>query len=252
MQITSPTNPHIRRWSALKRAAQRKRQGFFLIEGVREIIRFLTTIPQHGGRLEALFCSAACETLTPYQPTYVTETVLAKLSVRQNPPTAIAVATRPPASATTLANVTCLLIADHLQKPGNLGALLRTLDAVGQSGAYATTTSCDWYAPGVIRASVGSCFHLPLMTGSHDTLLTMLQDRTLYTLDPTATTPFYAVDWTQKVAIVVGDEAFGLSPAWQPHAQPISIPMFGQLDSLNASVAGALVLYESIRQRRSL
>jgi RNA methyltransferase, TrmH family len=145
------------------------------------------------------------------------------------------------------------LVAEAIEKPGNLGTMLRTADAVGCDAVIVADPTTDAFNPNVVRASTGTLFTVPLAVSSTPELLTWLRGRSVAVA---ATTPdtdvlLWDADLTGPVAVVVGAEQYGLSPAWLEQADlRIRIPMAGRADSLNAAMASGIVLYEAIRQRR--
>ncbi|MCP5113610.1 MAG: RNA methyltransferase [bacterium] len=155
---------------------------------------------------------------------------------------------RLPTAATPL-----LLIADTIEKPGNLGAMIRSADGAGTTGLIAADFVTDLVNPNTIRASQGAVFSTPVAAAPGDAVRVWLQHHQIRTIAATAaaTTSLWDTDLTGPLAIVVGSEHAGLSPAWHS-AQTVSIPMAGISDSLNASVAAAVMLYEAVRQRASI
>jgi RNA methyltransferase, TrmH family len=146
-----------------------------------------------------------------------------------------------------------LLVLMGLEKPGNLGALLRTADGVGVD-AVLVVGDTDLGNPGVIRASQGSLFTQPVVALSEAGALGWLRQHgfTLLACTPEATQPYWDAPMTGRIALCLGSEHDGLPTTWREGADvQVSIPMRGQADSLNVSVAGALVLYEALRQRQA-
>jgi len=263
MQITSTANPRIKVAALLKERKERERSGLFLIEGAREIKRALAAgvelvevyfkvdpgpeeaqLAVELGRLEQLRLIEA------------SEPVLKKLSVRENPAGVVAVARRPRLSLSGYRppRNALILVSVGLEKPGNLGALLRSADAAG-ADAVLVAGGVDLYSPQVVRNSTGVIFSLPTFAASEQTLLDWLmqQQIPLLATAPHADLTYWEVDLRGPVAIVMGAEHQGLSEAWLVRAaQKVKIPMQGQADSLNVSVAAALMLYEAKRQRCSV
>ena len=142
---------------------------------------------------------------------------------------------------------------DGLEKPGNLGALLRTADGAGLDAVFLTGEGTDLTNPNVIRASMGSVFSRPVRTAGAPALLEWLTARgfKLVAATPGADTSFWDADYQGATAILLGTEHEGLSPAWLEAASTrVAIPMRGLADSLNVATAGALLVYEALRQRR--
>lgn len=146
------------------------------------------------------------------------------------------------------------LVAEKVEKPGNLGALLRTADAAGIAAVLLADPLCDLYNPNVVRGSVGCAFTVPVAMASTADIHQFLkhQNASVFTTFMEAAVPVWQADFKQPAAIVVGTESTGLSDAWrQPGFVNITMPMFGLVDSMNVSVASALLMYEAVRQRHS-
>lgn len=146
-----------------------------------------------------------------------------------------------------------VLLAEGIEKPGNLGAMLRTADAVGADGFVVVGEGVDPFNPNVMRASLGALFTVPLAVASIPAVADWITANGLRVIAaaPDASSPYWDVDLTGAVAILIGSEAFGLTE--HTHVlgdHHVSIPMRGAGDSLNASVSLALIAYEALRQRR--
>lgn len=144
------------------------------------------------------------------------------------------------------------LVLDSIQDPGNLGTLLRSAEAAGVGLVLCMTGCADMYSPKVVRAAMGAHFSLPLRGDvSWDDLGIELADIPLvYAAGSEAAMPYYAADWRQPAALIIGAEAHGVSAAGLALAtHHISIPMIGNAESLNAGVAGSIILFEALRQR---
>lgn len=144
------------------------------------------------------------------------------------------------------------LVAEAVEKPGNLGTLLRSADGAGASGVLICDPCTDLWHPDVVRGSVGTFFALPIFECDSQTALAWCHQHGIQTLaaTPQATRLYTEVDMRGAVAIVVGSEQYGLSDQWLTQAdQRIKLPMFGTTNSLNVAVAGTLLLYEVVRQR---
>lgn len=138
-----------------------------------------------------------------------------------------------------------------IEKPGNLGAMLRSVDAVGASGLLVADPVADVFNPNVVRASLGALFCVPVAAATGEAIRVWLRERRVRTVvaTPRAATAFTAAHLGGDVALVVGSERDGLSAPWLTDAVRVSIPMAGRVDSLNAATAAALLLYEARRQR---
>jgi TrmH family RNA methyltransferase len=146
-----------------------------------------------------------------------------------------------------------ILIAESPEKPGNIGALLRTADAAGIDAVWIANPNTDLYNPNVIRSSVGCLFTTQTLIGSNAEMITFLQNNKYQILTAALqdnAVNYLNVDYTVPTAIIVGTESTGLSEEWL-HAthQSIIIPMRGTIDSMNVSVAAAVLVFEAVRQR---
>ncbi|MBF6595874.1 MAG: RNA methyltransferase [Thermaceae bacterium] len=261
MRITSTHNPRIKAVAQLKERKGREQAGRFLIEGAREIARALAA----EVRLETVLISDSPLSLEERQVyanlarverleiLEVSESAMKKLSSRENPANLIAVGQIPNHSlaASEPSKNALILVAVGLEKPGNLGAVLRSADAAGAS-AVLVAGGVDLYNPQVIRNSTGAVFSLPTVAASEEEVLLWLRQHhiPLVVSTPHTDTLFWQADLRGRVAIAVGPEHQGLSQEWLEAAQTkVRIPMQGQTDSLNVSVAAALLLYEAARQR---
>ena len=148
-----------------------------------------------------------------------------------------------------------LLIAESIEKPGNLGALLRSADAAGVTGVIVCDPATDLNNPNVVRSSRGTLFTVPVAEATAAEAFAWLRARgiPIVAATPQATQTFTQADLSGPVAIAVGAEHDGLSAAWLAQASvQVSIPMRGRVNSLNVSAAAALLLYEAVRQRTAL
>lgn len=261
--ITSPDNFLVKQLFRLKeKSREREKTRLFVIEGVREISLALRA----GYSLNTLFfCPDICseETLRkkiPYLPaavplTMLSETVYRKIAHRGTTEGLLALAHAKEHSLEgfSLQNKRPLvLVAEAPEKPGNIGALLRTADAAGVDAVLIANPKTDLYNPNLIRSSVGCVFTTPVAIGSVSEIIQFLQQRriALFCASADAPHPYYEVDFTQPAAIVVGAEADGLSEVWFTQAtERIGIPMQGEIDSMNVSVAAAILIFEAKRQR---
>ena len=144
------------------------------------------------------------------------------------------------------------MVAETIEKPGNLGSILRSADAVGATAVIVCDKQTDLYNPNVIRASTGAIFSMPLAEATSVEALAWLRNLGIKTLAATPHAHQYHtdVDMTKGVAIVVGAEQYGLSPYWMNSADlQVLIPMLGKMDSLNVATAATILLYEAARQR---
>ncbi len=144
-----------------------------------------------------------------------------------------------------------LVVVEGVEKPGNLGAIIRSADAAGASGIIAADCRCDPFSPAVIRASLGTALALPLCVTESRAAAEWLRENGFRVIAALvgAETPYWAVDYSERVALVLGAEDKGLSDQWLGSwVEPVTIPMAGRVDSLNVSVAAAILLFEVRRQ----
>ena len=262
MLISSPQNPKIKSLKKLDKASERREQGVFVIEGIRE----LCLADEMGYEITQLF---VCEELLIYDEVYnirkcklqgtetftVTKQVYESVAYRGT--TEGVIATAHPRAHTLdmlkLASDPLILVIEGVEKPGNLGAMLRTCDAVKIDAVIICDTKTDIYNPNVIRSSIGTVFTNQIAVASASDVITFLRDNGIktYAADLNVTESYYQKDFTTATAIVVGDEANGLSSEWvQAADERIKIPMLGRIDSLNVSVSAAVLLYDAVRQRQ--
>jgi TrmH family RNA methyltransferase len=250
--ITSATNPHIRSLAQLKRRRGRDSAQRFLIEGARELSRAVAA----GTTIEEIILSpdlaseetSSLATTAPGRIRTVGEVPFVKLSVRQNPDGIIGVARTWTPSLEAI-DRQLVLVAEGIEKPGNLGAMLRTADAAGAAVVVADPT-VDLFNPNVVRASQGALFTVALAVTDSATALDWAADRgSVYVTTPAGETPLWGTDLRGAVSVVIGSEHAGVDQAWLDVGTPLRIPMAGESDSLNASVAAAIVLFEAVRQR---
>jgi len=263
--ITSTRNPRIREVLALRRRPERERTGLMLVEGHDELAVALAS----GARPAALY---HCPSLTGTsgrdrlleraaaagaEVVEVGERVFERIAYRQAPDGWLAVL---PAVPTGLARLRVpddgvVLVCESVEKPGNLGAMLRTADAAGLDAVIACPAATDWGNPNVVRASKGALFTVPVAEAGHDELVAWLRERGLaiVTARPDAGRAFTEHEFRGGVALVVGAERDGLSEGWSRAADAeVSIPMFGAVNSLNVAASAAVLVYEVLRQHGRL
>ncbi len=253
--IRSPANPRVKDWVRLHAGKHRRERGRFLIDGAYEcreamaggvpVEELLLAENLEAGRVEEW--TAPAETAgIPIRR--VSDAVLGKVSVRRAPDGVIAVACRPDRTfALPEEFAGPLLVASRLEKPGNLGALIRTAYAAGGAGIVLCDPAVDFEHPQVIRASRGLVFRLPGWTATTRETIGLLGERNIpcFAADRNATADLWQVDWPERFALVLGEEHDGLPTVWRSAgAKAVSIPMTEGIDSLNVSVSGALLLYE--------
>lgn len=261
--IESPQNPRVKTAVKLRKSKVRAELKQTLVEGCREIRRAF----ENGWTFtELYFCPelylAVDEHLLVDQihtsgiPVFhCSETAFRKMSYRDSPDGLLALS---PLVGKTLDELDLpenplLLIAEDLEKPGNLGTILRTADATGVDAVIACDHKTDLNNPNVIRASIGTLFFMPVAEASTEETVQWLKKRGIQSLAavPGAQEEYTEVDMQTGTAIVVGAEDIGLTDAWKNSAdRKVGIPMLGKNDSLNVSTAAAILLYEAVRQRR--
>jgi TrmH family RNA methyltransferase len=265
LKITSLQNGQIKEAVKLRDRKGREETGLFLIEGYRELKRAIGS----GQKIETLFyCpefflgsnERALLKESGAELIECTEEVFGKISYRDRPDGLLGVA---PQMDKTLADLSQLLkekknpfivVAESIEKPGNLGTILRSCDAAGVDAVIVCDPTTDIHNPNVVRSSVGTLFTLPVIEADGAETVRFLKERNIAIV---AATPHAKLEFTQAdlsvgVAIAVGTEQYGLSDAWMKQADiQVRIPMFGIADSLNVASATTLVLYEVVRQRRS-
>ncbi|MCW3124481.1 MAG: rRNA methylase [Bacteroidetes bacterium] len=261
MLITSARNPKIKALKKLDKASERREQGMFVIEGMRE----LCLADGAGYEITQLFI---CEELLTESEEYnlkqckLTGTEVFEInkevyeSVAYRGTTEGVIATAKPKEHTLdslkLSANPLILVIEGVEKPGNLGAMLRTCDAVGVDAVIVCDTKTDVYNPNAVRSGVGTVFTNQIAVATADEVIIFLKERhiTTYAAELTATDFHYQKDLAKPAAIIVGEEATGISAQWMEAAdQHIRIPMLGRIDSLNVSVSAAVLLYEALRQR---
>lgn len=260
-QITSLQNPIIKNLVQLQEKAKaRKTSGTFLIEGRREIS--LACIGNFK-IVSLFFCSEYISesevlNLTGNQQSFelieISKEVYQKLAYRDTTEGIIAVAA---VKSTQLADLKLkenplILIAESPEKPGNIGALLRTADAAKIDAVIIANPKSDLYNPNVIRSSVGCVFTNQIALASSEEVITFLNKKniSIYSAILQEAQPYYTQNFKKGTALVVGTEATGLSEIWRKESkQNIIIPMEGAIDSMNVSVAAAILLFEAKRQR---
>jgi RNA methyltransferase, TrmH family len=263
-EISSLSNTFIKDLVRLiEKPRERKIEGKFIVEGFRECSRAMDAglVP-----LEVLFSNAHFDVTTlaaqfehelTSRSRYfsLSQQVFEKIAMRSNVANVVMTFTTPAMKDNRLlpnGEKGIWLIVDHVEKPGNLGAILRTSDGVGVNGVWITDPGTDLYNPQVIRSSLGAVFTVPVMISDRDTAIQWFNANGILTFltTPYTTQSLYMVDLNRKIGLILGSEAKGADEQWFKHAdEKIIIPMSGKVDSLNVSVAAAVVLYEARRQQ---
>jgi TrmH family RNA methyltransferase len=255
MRITSLQNPYIKQIVTLRdNKRQRQHDQLMLIEGWDEINLALKSGYQPQALLTAPeFVSRQIENAHAEIIT-VNRAVFEKISYRENPDGWLAIFPIPKFSLDDLKlNDSPLLIAaESIEKPGNLGAILRTADAAGVNALLVCDPRVDLYNPNVVRASRGALFTVPSIEASNESALAFLRKRgiKIVAATPQAEAEYTRQDLRGPLAVAVGTEDKGLTDFWLKQSDiNVKIPMTGKVNSLNVSIAAALIVYEAVRQR---
>lgn len=252
--ITSSANPKFKRLIALlQKSSERRESALFTVEGVREISHCI----EAGYKPDCIFfCPdiVSEETLPLCRHFALSAGLYAKAAYREGTEGAIGVfqAIEHPLSSLHLKDNPLIAVLESVEKPGNLGAVLRTCDAAGADALIICDPRTDLYNPNLIRASIGAVFTVPTAVCTTAQAITFLKSKgiRILTAQLQDSSLYYDCPMTKGTAIVMGTEATGLSDKWRQAADAhIRIPMLGKLDSLNVSVSAAILLYEAVRQR---
>lgn len=260
--ITSLQNPRVKDAVRLRDRRHRRKQGRILIDGSRELLR---AIEAGVKPIETFICPALCQSedsrcLLEMLPRLggemfeVGEAVFDKLSFGDRAEGILAVAAAPRESLDSLNTKENALVAvlEAVEKPGNVGAVLRSADAAGVSALIAADPKTDLYNPNAIRASLGTIFTMPVREATGEETLDWLRQNRFRILAARVdgSVPYTEVDYRGPTAIVLGSEADGLSTLWRgDDIQAVRLPMLGAADSLNVSATAAVLFYEALRQR---
>lgn len=268
--ITSPANPRVKQAAKLRAAGERRETGLTLVDGIRELSRAVAA----GVEIVEVFvaadavadaartaCLAACAArgaaIVALAPR-----AFEKIAFGDRDEGIVGVVRfQPrPLSSTAFASGRPVLVAEAVEKPGNLGAILRTADAAGLAGVIACDGGTDAANPAAIRASLGTVFSVPLVVATAEETIRWCRasGRRVVAASPEGSRPWHEARLAGDTVIVVGSEAHGLSPAWQAAAEAgtipldtVRLPMRGIADSLNVSATVAVLAYEAVRQERT-
>ncbi len=262
LRITSRQNPRVKQVVRLRAGRERQQTGRFIVDGAREILRALQAgiVP-----IEAFICdtfadSSDCRQAiqqierNPAEVFRVSPEVFAKLAYGDRNDGVIVVAKTPQRdlNALTLPERPLIAVLEGIEKPGNVGAILRSADAAGVDAVIVADGGTDLFNPNTIRASLGTVFQPNVCAATTRATITWLRERSLafYATRPEAELLYSAVDLRGGAVIILGSEAHGLSDAWRAaEIVPIRLPMHGIADSLNVSTTAAVLFYEALRQR---
>lgn len=260
-EISSFRNSKIKNFAFLQKAKERKKQNLFVLEGNKELEKamqkaysfkalFFCKEIANASFLESLLSniSSDCEVYR------VTKEIYSKIAYRESTEGIVAWL-EPKHHCLEMLNLTenpLLIVLDAIEKPGNLGAILRTAEAAGVDALLLSDPATDIYNPNVIRSSLGCVFTVPIAIGSAKNVLDFLKEKkiSVFCTALSASKPYHQINFKLPSALVMGTEATGLSPVWlENSSQNIIIPMKGIVDSMNVSVSTAIVVYEALRQR---
>lgn len=262
MEILSPQNARVKEWALLLEKKHRDKQYKYLIEGihlVQEALRSGADIEcicyEKENGIPAELSSAAAARLD-VNWIAVSEAVIAKCSDTKTPQPVFAVLRKPDEQVQmkSLLNKdrSLVVVLDGVQDPGNVGTIIRTADAVGADGVIIGSGSADIYSPKVIRSTMGSLFHLPILRGRLSEILPQAKERGIRLAGTSlqAAVNCYEYDFTGPVWLLFGSEGGGLSEGVRALMDDgLIIPMRGQAESLNVAMAASVLLYEGLRQR---
>lgn len=262
-QISSTQNPIVKYILQLQeKSRSRKKEGNYILEGFREL-----TLALDGNYVvdTLLFYPEICSydrvqkllknVNNPPECIEITKDVYQKIAYRGSTEGVLAIMKTKEHSLETISfhnKTPLILVAEAPEKPGNIGALLRTADAANVDAVFIANPKTDLYNPNIIRSSVGCVFTTQVALGSTSEIISFLQEKniSIYCAALTASKNYHTQNFKNATAIVVGTEAIGLSSEWLKNAtQNIIIPMQGKIDSMNVSVAAAIVIFEAKRQR---
>ena len=264
MEITSPSNPKLKHVVKLRSCSAREESGEMIVEGYRECRRAL----DNGYRPRAIFHCPGFYLKNENEPAIVeecarlgaevyacSETCFGKIAYKERPDGLLMVG---PHVSIRLDDLklpeknALVIVTEAIEKPGNLGTILRSADAAKVSAVIVCDRTTDIHNPNVVRASTGTMFSVPIVEASSDETIAWLKARgfSILAATPHAEKLHFEVDLTGNVAIALGAEQYGLTAKWMDGAGlRVRIPMLGLADSLNVSAAATILVYEAVRQR---
>ncbi|MBQ0073947.1 MAG: RNA methyltransferase [Prevotella sp.] len=262
-QISSLQNSRVKHLVLLQqKSSLRREEGCFVVEGQREVMHCLKSgyeifemyVLDESLALDAI-CQQSLSIGTSPQVFVVTPKVYEKIAYRGGTEGVVAVvkAKLKGLSDLTLRENPLVVVLESVEKPGNLGAILRSADASGADAVIVCDPLTDLYNPNLIRSSIGAIFTVPCVACSSEDCISFLKEKNIQILTAQLqdSSLYYEQDMKKGTALVMGTESIGLTNVWRKAADAhIRIPMLGQLDSLNVSVSTAILLYEAVRQRQ--
>ncbi len=255
--ISSTQNPKIVWLKSLHKSATRQAEGVFVVEGVKEIKSAL----KGGFKPHTLFVrtgnfdKALAEQFVDTPKIELTNKIFEKLVYREDDKSGLVAVFKDPKAKLTdikLGDLPFLIVAEAVEKPGNLGAIIRIADGSGADAVIVADPVSDIYNPNVIRSSVGCIFSKTVAAASSSDIKSYLKEHFIQAIAAELTpeaTDYTDADFQQPVALILGAESPGLSEVWLKDSQVVKIPMKGQNNSLNVATAGAILAYEVVRQR---
>ena len=258
--ITSTQNPKVKLFLQLQqKSSERRKTGLFVVEGRRELMHCL----EAGFEVDTVFSCPDVETGVEPMPSLpegvrqfeVSKEVYEKMAYRGSTEGVVAeVKTRQlTLEDLQLPEQPLVVVLERVEKPGNLGAILRSADAAGVDAVIVCDPLTDLYNPNLIRSSVGGIFSVPCVACTSEECIRFLKSRGIQILTAQLqdSSLYYDTNMRRATAIVMGTEATGLTDRWREAADAhIRIPMLGRIDSLNVSVSAAILMYEAVRQRQ--
>jgi TrmH family RNA methyltransferase len=255
--ITSTHNPKIKSLLSLEKPRERRKQCLFVVEGKKEVGLAIDAGYKIGNIFycEDIISKAGLGKLADDKLIIpVSKEVFDKIAVRENSGGVIAVAEMKThrLEDLKLSRNPLILILESVEKPGNLGAILRTADAAGVDAVISCDPQTDFYNPNVIRSSVGCVFTQAIASSTTAATIEWLKksEIKIFCAYLNTSETYHRVNFNQPVAIVMGTESTGLTDAWVNSSDAnIIIPMFGKIDSMNVSTSAAVLVFEAVRQR---
>jgi len=254
--ISSLQNARVKHVVALQqKSSLRREEGLFVVEGQREIEHCIAC----GYEVVEVFTVDGLQSTVDFPVTRVTPQVYEKMAYRGSTEGMIAIVKAKDHSISSVnrkllsVNNPLVVVIESVEKPGNLGAILRTAEAARVDAVIVCDPLTDLYNPNLIRASIGGVFCVPTAVCNSQECIAFLKERgiCILTAQLQDSYDYYDYDMRQATAIVMGTESTGLTQQWRDAADAhIRIPMLGRLDSLNVSVSAAILMYEAVRQRR--
>ena len=259
MELTGLQNPVVKAAAELKQKKYRTQNGLYLAEGLRtaeeavayKAVETLFYVATDDDRTMRLLEDAAMQNI---KLVCVNENVMKKISDTETPQGIIAVCKmRQPKLETLLAGGKMLLVLDRVGDPGNIGTMLRTADAAGIGGLVLLKGCADIYAPKTVRSSMGSLFHIPVLSGVSEQEFVSAAKKAGYDILVTCldgADNLYKADLSGRIAFVMGNEAGGVSETLLEKADKrVYIPMAGRAESLNVAMAAGIVMFEALRRK---